>query len=142
VVSTADPRSGTYHGRTDLSGDFDILLRVYGFPDCDFLADRGTAARVEPGDFVRFGAWLKVTDTVNDPDAWLRLWFFDETYLIDTFVQVELPPLTTSYAYHEIDTITPSGYHYLWAEIEPNAHLTGGSGRFMDVDDCELEVQP
>lgn len=138
-ISTANPRTGTYHARHNLNGSSGDLLRAYGFPDCRKLADRGTAGRVEAGTLVDFSFWAMVSASGGSPTVELRIWFFD----FDSYSDLDFPEesgpqsLTTSYAEYSFSAVAPSWAYYMWAEIEP---VAGGSTAFLDVDDATLEV--
>lgn len=146
VLSTANPRSGTYHWRVSyapstISGAETHPVVVGGrfcVPVSGLI--RGYSSRVEPGDFVRFGVYAMANTTTGTPTIQPAIDFYDSGANNITTINGTSSALTTSYVYYEVTAIAPASSYAcvvdatLWAATSQSATLT------FDIDDCVLEV--
>lgn len=146
VLSTANPRSGTYHWRVSyppatISGAETYPIPVGG-KYCTKISGRWQAysARVEPGDFVRFGVYAMANTTTGTPTIQMSIGFYDSAAASITTVTGTATSLTTGYVWYESTAVAPASSYAiaveanLWANTSQSATLT------FDVDDAVLEV--
>ena len=148
VISTANPRSGTYHWRVTYLTGASFGSETYPIPIggryCELRTGliQGYSARVEPGLTVRYSQYMMVSNTTDGPfNVNREIAFYDADFVQISSVVPSPIALTTSYVKHEVSTTAPANAFVCVAEfdIENSYELTLSPTHF-DVDDCVLEV--
>ena len=141
-VSTANPRTGTYHLRqTDnqiQTSSPDVS--VFGFRGCPGSpTDYPWSFKAMPGDFYRFGLWATSADGGSTRiDFDLSFYDSDGTGVGGNYNQTYL---TTSYAYYEMSGFVPAALLSVYALVSfTDADGGNAGGNHIDIDDCVLEV--
>lgn len=145
VLSTVNPRNGTYHFRTSFPPN--TFASTYPIPIggryCNPVSGliQPYSARIEPGDFVRFGAWIMANTTIGTPIVTISMAFYDASAAkVGATIVGPSPALTTAYAFYEADAFAPATAYTVI--IEPDLGISGTQTAAIDfdVDDLELEI--
>ncbi len=147
-ISTANPRSGTYHWRVpyltgEIGGAVTYPLPIGGsFCTLKSGLTQGYSARCEPGDLALFSGYYTVSDTTDGPFPLntALAWYDSDATRIST-VTGPVNNLTTSYVKHEHSAVAPAGTYAVVFEfdIENGFEETVGTVNF-DADDFVLGI--
>lgn len=143
-ISTANPRSGTYHARYEFVAEGigatvqpDSLIPMGG-KTCD---PTPWSARVVAGDVVTFTAYVYISDNTDDWEGDIFFQFFDTN-----FDEVGNDPGSFtalsggSYVQCTYSQVVPAGGVYAWANVLPFSNSVFTTDAMIDIDDCTLEV--
>lgn len=138
-ISSASPRSGTYHARWTKPSDTNngLGLQPYGFSTCEggFVV----TGRINPGDYVRWLIWAK-SSSASNAALQIHINYFNSAFGSVGSNSSSSTGLGTSYASIQVDGIAPANTYYLLTEIANTSAGALGTGATIDIDDCELEV--
>lgn len=138
-VSSANPRTGTYHARWGSNAAFtDLTFKngrvcVLGDPQSSDLTGTWAgfySARVEPGDIVTWGAWF---DAASSMTMRLFMDFYDSGQIWVSFESSDRT-IGTTYAYEEYIIAAPANAHYVVVGGESRNFVT------VDADDFGLTI--
>jgi hypothetical protein len=155
LISTANPRSGTYHARKVMTtaalyggGDTNGTLYADQRTRCGAEGDGTSAdlytARVEAGDTVEWSAHLMADVLTATPTLTMVMDFLDTDWTfnfggtgLSGYTEASFN-LTGSYARYSISTTAPSGAHavlcYLWVDHDRSNQTV------VDLDDTAVAV--
>ena len=148
-VSTANPRSGTRHLRWNFTAGGSGGESVYflQLPLCGAIPNDGTtpdamSARVEPGDYVRFGFYGMASSLGDVPTMQFGGSFYDAAYATLSSFGDGAYELTTGYVWYEMSSFAPAGTKYVSInlycdKIDP---VTFDTATNYDFDDFVLKV--
>lgn len=143
-VSTANPRSGTYHLRlSDTTNDAHPWVQLGQANGCPAGLPFYTAV-VQPGDFVKWSMWAMASSTAILPIFSFYVLFMDAAYsYIGPFFQgADDTPLPSSYTQFSVEGFVPAtaAYAELWIYGVGQDDNTATATHY-DFDDFVLEVQ-
>lgn len=153
-ISTASPRTGTYHARFTKTTNSSLqepgwLIPTFG-ATCETTIQlpentrnfKTASAVLNPGDFIRFKYYGKVSvAAINGwPQATATISFFNASGVHLQQIGVASTTVGTSYESREISGIAPASTRYAVTRVDIFDLNTHASGYTADVDDCELEL--
>lgn len=144
--STAAPRSGTYHLRSQTYGEttvWDAVWAVGGYR-CVQPTTTGPdmySAVVNPGDVITWGIWSRRTGTSATLEANFIMSIWDDTETNLGFFGSALGTLSTSYQYYETIQVMPASAKYLQCGFDADIQTgTPSSDTRIYYDDAVLGV--
>lgn len=143
-ISTANPRSGTYHARYeyDFEGPDSTLepseLTPIGGRNCDGAA---YSTQVTPGDVVSFSAYVYISDNTDNwfGEVYFTVWDANGDEVVEgTFGDTALSGGSYVQCSHNI--VVPAGGLWVHAFLLPFVGGLTNVNALIDVDDCSLAV--
>ncbi len=145
LISTSNPRSGTYHARFshDISfgfGEDASYIAPMEVTLCD--VDGAAGARIAAGDFAEISYYMMVSNITNVPVTEVEFEFRDSDRTFISSVGQATSALNTAYAQYSHSAVAPSGAYYVQIYIYAYTDNSMTTDVTFDIDDCALEIQP